>query len=76
MADFAIPARKLMIEVDGGQHALSGEADAARTEALRLNGYRVIRFWNPEVALGYFSPVSRCMASSRPGAAAARGLPE
>jgi len=49
IADFAIPAHKLFIEIDGGQHALRAEADAARSEALRLHGYRVIRFWNHDV---------------------------
>ena len=49
IADFAIPAHKLVIELDGGQHASTNEADALRTEALNVRGYRVIRFWNNEV---------------------------
>lgn len=49
IADFAIPAHKLVIEIDGGQHALRAEVDAARSEALRRHGYRVIRFWNHDV---------------------------
>ncbi|WP_043114961.1 endonuclease domain-containing protein [Solimonas soli] len=49
IADFAIPAHRLVIEIDGGQHALHGDADARRTAALRDRGYRVIRFWNNEV---------------------------
>ena len=49
VVDFAIPASKLAIEIDGGQHAAAREADALRTQALAEHGYRVIRFWNNEV---------------------------
>jgi very-short-patch-repair endonuclease len=49
VADFAIPARKLVIEIDGGQHAEAAEADAVRTKSLKERGYRVVRFWNNEV---------------------------
>lgn len=45
----ACPARKLAIELDGGQHAERQEADAARSAELAEFGYRVIRFWNGEV---------------------------
>ncbi|MGP0093678.1 MAG: endonuclease domain-containing protein [Xanthobacteraceae bacterium] len=46
--DFVCFARKLVIEVDGGQHATS-ETDAARDEWLRSQGFRVLRFWNDDV---------------------------
>ncbi|WP_200808474.1 endonuclease domain-containing protein [Tistlia consotensis] len=49
VADFAVPACRLVIELDGGQHASAVEADAERTAALNARGYRVIRFWNNEV---------------------------
>ncbi len=48
-ADFASHCAKLIIEVDGSQHAVGVEADAARTSFLKSQGYRVLRFWNNEV---------------------------
>ena len=48
IADFACRSLKLVIELDGGQHAES-EADAVRTRLIEAHGYRVIRFWNNDV---------------------------
>jgi very-short-patch-repair endonuclease len=67
VADFACPAEKLVIEVDGGQHATQEEADAVRTSAIALRGYRVIRFWDGDVIRnmsGVLEAISREM--SRP----------
>ena len=51
IADFACHACRVVIEVDGGQHFDdAGEArDAARTEWLESQDYRVIRFANSDV---------------------------
>ena len=46
--DFASHSLKLVIELDGGQHAES-VADTRRTAFLEGKGYRVLRFWNNEV---------------------------
>ena len=48
IADFVCHGLKLVIEVDGGQHATS-ENDAGRDRWMRDEGYRVLRFWNNEV---------------------------
>ncbi|MGH7126464.1 MAG: endonuclease domain-containing protein [Stellaceae bacterium] len=48
IADFARPARKLVVELDGSQHADS-RRDELRTLELARHGYRVIRFWNTDV---------------------------
>ncbi len=49
IADFASLEAKLIIEVDGGQHAERAEEDGKRTRELEAAGYFVIRFWNHEV---------------------------
>ena len=49
IVDFVCLGRALVIEVDGGQHAESRQADEMRSDRLRGKGYRVLRFWNHEV---------------------------
>jgi ATP-dependent helicase HrpA/adenine-specific DNA-methyltransferase len=49
VVDFVCFEQKLIIEIDGGQHAENIEQDLSRTEWLEQEGYRVIRFWNNEV---------------------------
>ena len=49
IADFACVEEKLIIEVDGGQHAKNLDQDAARTAYLHSKGWTVVRFWNNEV---------------------------
>jgi very-short-patch-repair endonuclease len=49
VVDFALPAEKLVIELDGGQHAERAAEDAQRSAELARFGYRVIRFWNNDV---------------------------
>ena len=48
-ADFASHSAKLVIELDGGQHASAGAYDEARTRFIEGEGFRVLRFWNNDV---------------------------
>jgi len=49
VVDFVCQSEKLVIEVDGGQHAHRIGHDARRSAWLAENGYRVLRFWNNDV---------------------------
>jgi len=46
--DFVCRERRLVIELDGGQHN-ENERDAVRDRWLADHRYRVLRFWNNEV---------------------------
>ena len=52
--DFYCPARRLGIEVDGGQHSEAEHfvRDSVRDEYLKAHGIRVLRFWNSQVERG------------------------
>ena len=49
IVDFVCFERKLIVELDGGQHAESVAYDHRRTTFLTTAGFRVMRFWNNEV---------------------------
>jgi very-short-patch-repair endonuclease len=48
ICDFVCRERRLIIELDGGQHNESA-TDAIRDRRLTEEGYRVLRFWNNDV---------------------------
>jgi len=48
IADFCCTEAKLVIELDGGQHALRLAEDQVRTKYLESEGYVVLRFWDSE----------------------------
>ena len=67
-ADFASHQLKLVIEVDGGQHA-HNTSDETRTRYLEANGYRVLRFWNNEVLenmSGVLATIDTAIPADRP----------
>ena len=49
IVDFFCADAHLIVELDGGQHAIKSEADANRTRILEAMGYLVLRFWNNDV---------------------------
>jgi very-short-patch-repair endonuclease len=51
IVDFACFEKKIIIELDGGQHALLKEAqnDTKRDQWFEAQGYKVLRFWDSEV---------------------------
>ena len=49
IADFACLEKRLIVEVDGGQHSEHATYDARRTRWLEAQGFRVLRFWDHEV---------------------------
>ena len=51
VVDFVCFEAKLIVELDGSQHAeeAARDYDAVRTEFLEAGGFTVLRFWNNEV---------------------------
>lgn len=49
IVDFVCLEVKLIVEIDGGQHADAVATDAQRTQWLEQRGFRVVRYWNNEV---------------------------
>jgi very-short-patch-repair endonuclease len=52
VVDFFCPAKRLIIELDGGHHNddATAKRDSERQAWLEQEGYRVIRFWNSDVS--------------------------
>lgn len=48
VVDFVCLERRLILELDGGQHSERKQYDAARTAWLNSQGFEVLRFWNHE----------------------------
>ena len=49
IADFVCLEKRLIVEVDGGQHSEQVGYDARRSRWLEAQGFRVLRFWDHEV---------------------------
>ena len=76
--DFTCPQAKLIVEVDGSQHADAIEQDAKRTRYFESEGYRVLRFWNDDVLRDtdtVLEAILAALADPLPGAGAPVPLP-
>jgi very-short-patch-repair endonuclease len=62
IVDLACRERRLVVEVDGGQHA-GNLRDAVRDKWLVEHNYRVLRFWNNDV-LGNMAGVLETIATA------------
>jgi|GEM_PF-695360 len=51
IADFVSFEKRIIIELDGGQHANQKDIDNQRDRFFSENGYTVLRFWNHDVFL-------------------------
>jgi very-short-patch-repair endonuclease len=51
IVDFACPAKKLIVELDGAQHGEAAHeiADALRSKRLEQDGWLILRFWNDDI---------------------------
>jgi len=67
VVDFCCIAERLIIEIDGEQHADARKRyDDARTRELKARGFRVLRFWNTEVLKeteGVVQEISRMLSA-------------
>ena len=49
IVDFVCLEKRLIIELDGGQHLDNQKYDMERTAWLNASGFKVLRFWNNDV---------------------------
>ena len=49
IVDFVCYEKKIVIELDGGQHAIEKRKDDERDGWLKGQGFKVLRFWDNEV---------------------------
>ncbi|MBX9778168.1 MAG: endonuclease domain-containing protein [Xanthobacteraceae bacterium] len=74
IVDFVCFEAKLIIEVDGGQHADS-QRDAKRDRYFVDRGYRVLRFWNNDVLKNLEGVLIRITEFADPSPGALRAPP-
>jgi very-short-patch-repair endonuclease len=76
IVDFVCLERKIVIEVDGGQHNEETAYDAERDRWLQADGYRVLRFWNHEILTetkAVMEVIQKILTEPPPSSSPARG---
>lgn len=65
--DFVCHRSKIVVEVDGSQHAekTAVEHDAIRTKFLNSEGYRVLRFWNLQILEDHEGVIDDIVAAAK-----------
>jgi very-short-patch-repair endonuclease len=63
IADFCCVERRLVIELDGGQHSEQIEADRKRSAFMMGRGFCVLRFWNDQVLCEMEGVLERILAA-------------
>ena len=69
IVDFLCCEARLVVELDGDQHALPEnlEKDRMRTAFLEASGYRVLRFWNLDLIENFDGVIDRIFSEVRAG---------
>jgi very-short-patch-repair endonuclease len=69
IVDFVAFDQRVVVELDGGQHAEPGQAahDRARTAFLEAQGFNVLRFWNNDVLGNTQGVLERILEALRAG---------
>ena len=66
IVDFACLAARLVVEVDGGQHAEQQDYDLRRDNYIRKSGFRVLRFWNNQILTHADDVLAEILRALRP----------
>ena len=75
IVDFLCPARRLIVELDGSQHA-ENASDVRRDAYLRAQGFHIIRIWNNELFTneeGVAEAILRALRPPLPNPSPAKG---
>ncbi len=66
VVDFVSLDARLIVELDGRQHADRAEQDAKRTSDLEAAGFIVLRFWNTDIFTGLDGVLTAIHAALEP----------